>query len=99
MFQGVWIFCNIQKSSNDLCVDMPYMRFYNFLLLLKGRELQLKEYLEGEFATSPVIEKRFLPNGQFSAFFNDFEIFNGPFLIIGTSGHFFSFQQVEIFFH
>ena len=30
----------------------------------------------------PVIGKRFLPNGPFSAFFNDFEIFNGPFLII-----------------
>ena len=29
-----------------------------------------------------VIGKRFLPNGPFSAFFNDFEIFNGPFLII-----------------
>ena len=29
-----------------------------------------------------MIGKRFLPNGQFSAFFNDFEIFNGPFLII-----------------
>ena len=29
-----------------------------------------------------VIRKRFLPNGPFSAFFNDFEIFNGPFLII-----------------
>ena len=30
----------------------------------------------------PVIGKRFLVNGPFSAFFNDFEIFNGPFLII-----------------
>ena len=29
-----------------------------------------------------VIGKRFLTNGPFSAFFNDFEIFNGPFLII-----------------
>ena len=29
-----------------------------------------------------MIGKRFLPNGPFSAFFNDFEIFNGPFLII-----------------
>ena len=29
-----------------------------------------------------VIGKRYLPNGPFSAFFNDFEIFNGPFLII-----------------
>ena len=29
-----------------------------------------------------VIGKRFLPNGPFSGFFNDFEIFNGPFLII-----------------
>ena len=28
-----------------------------------------------------VIGKRFLPNGPFSAFFNDFEIVNGPFLI------------------
>ena len=33
------------------------------------------------FQTS-VIWKRFLPNGPFSAFFNDFEIFNGSFLII-----------------
>ena len=31
---------------------------------------------------SSVIGKRFLPNGPFSAFFNDFDIFNGPFLII-----------------
>ena len=30
----------------------------------------------------PVIGKRFFPNGLFSAFFNDFEFFNGPFLII-----------------
>ena len=29
-----------------------------------------------------MIGKRFLPNGPFSAFFNDLEIFNGPFLII-----------------
>ena len=29
-----------------------------------------------------VIGKRFLPNGPFSPFFNAFEIFNGPFLII-----------------
>ena len=29
-----------------------------------------------------VIGKRFSPNGPFSAFFNDFEIFNGPFIII-----------------
>ena len=29
-----------------------------------------------------VVGKRFLPNGPFSAFLNDFEIFNGPFLII-----------------
>ena len=29
-----------------------------------------------------VIGKRFLTNGPFSAFFDDFEIFNGPFLII-----------------
>ena len=33
-------------------------------------------------ATRAVIGKRLLPNGPFSAFFNDFEIFNGPFLII-----------------
>ena len=35
-----------------------------------------------EYTTTPVIWKRFLPNGPFSAFFSDFEIFNGPFLII-----------------
>ena len=35
-----------------------------------------------ESITSVLIGKRFLPNGPFSAFFNDFEIFNGPFLII-----------------
>ena len=29
-----------------------------------------------------VTGKRLLPNGPFSAFINDFEIFNGPFLII-----------------
>ena len=35
-----------------------------------------------ETSAQAVIGKRFLPNGPFSAFFNDFEIFNGPFLII-----------------
>ena len=38
------------------------------------------EYL-AEDTTRTVIGKRFLPNGPFSAFFNDFEILNGPFLI------------------
>ena len=34
------------------------------------------------YKTETVIGKRFLPNGPFSAFFNYFEMFNGPFLII-----------------
>ena len=38
------------------------------------------EYL-AKNTTRTVTGKRFLPNGPFSAFFNDFEIFIGPFLI------------------
>ena len=48
-------------------------------MIIGQHELQWIPVLSAE---QPVIGKRFLPNGPFSAFFNDFKIFNGPFLII-----------------
>ena len=78
-----WPGC-VECAMINLCLFTCEFRFYPKLIYNRiKRYIQILWY--GKSTQSSYfsgIGKRFLPNGPFSAFFNDFEIFNGPFLII-----------------
>ena len=62
-----WWFWDLFIRVWDLFISMIKWPEFNFSI---------------NFTPVSVIGKKFLPNGPFSAFFDDFEIFNGPFPII-----------------
>ena len=76
-----WISISVGNIKTILNCQATIMWSIQSMPITSVRRSWPMQNCEG-FPICAVIGKRFFGNGPFSAFFNDFEIFNGPFLII-----------------